>query len=94
MGGSPKRFRNLSAIALLLVFAGQAALLTHAVQADHEPGEVCEICIGADRFSDALVAATPSIEPVRESGFSALIAAVPVDQRSNWTFRSRGPPQI
>ena len=94
MNGSRNLLRRLGAVALLLVLAGQAALLTHAVQADHQPGEICEICIGADRLSDGLIAATHSVEPVPDSGFAAPFHAALVDQRSSWSFQARGPPQI
>ena len=94
MSGSPKHVRSLRILALLLVLAGQAALLTHAVDADHQPGEVCEICIGADRLSDGLIATTPAIEPVSDSILAASLSTALIDQRINRTFRSRGPPQI
>lgn len=88
------RTRGLAAAAALVLLAGQFAYLVHAVAADHLPGEVCEICIGADRLDDGLAAPfdfftlSPS-DSSEATKISSLISASFVAD-----LRSRGPPQL
>lgn len=86
--------RRFAATALLVLLAGQLSVLAHAVAIEHEPGEVCEVCVSTDRLSDALVAADNSLDfaPLRTIDAPVLTAAV--HTRFARIHRSRGPPSV
>ncbi len=79
-------------MAVLAIALGQVAFLTHAVIADHGPGEVCEICVGVDRSSDAVASAQPQFD-LRTSGVGVDASPqAPVASRAPDSARARAPP--
>ena len=91
---SLNRVRRLGVLALLVMLAGQLVFLTHAVTADHGPGEICEICIGADRLSDGLLASSDTLALDAARTHAPALTASLVDTCFSCTVRSRSPPNL
>ena len=84
--------RQFGLVALLVFVLGQVGVLIHAVAVEHQPGEVCQTCIGNDRLADAFIAADNTFPVVFAKNLFAVVAAVKFHGREPGTVRARDPP--
>ena len=87
-------FRRFAAVALLVLLFGQLAALIHAVEEEHEPGEVCEVCAIADRLSDALIPAETSLGFAPIGAVDVPVTPSRIHEHFAHIVRSRGPPAL
>jgi hypothetical protein len=70
------RYTAVTAMALFAILAGQIAVAGHAAVADHDIGEQCEVCIGADRLGHGPAdAAATALPPAPQPAIAAPVAA-------------------
>ena len=90
----PHRLRRLGIAAVLALVLGQAALIGHAATLDHQPGEICQVCVVADRCDDTAAGELlVAIAPVAPAGPGPSRSALAADIDGEPT-RARGPPTL
>ena len=94
MFAPPTQMHRVGRLALLLLLAGQLAILAHAVADDHQTDEICVICVIAERLSAGLIDSAGTLVHVATSVFVATFAASLINERPIRAVRSRGPPHF
>ena len=88
------RLRHLGIAAMFALVLGQTALVGHAAAVDHQPHEICQVCVVADRCDDTAAGELlVAIAPVAPAGPGPSRSALAADIDGEPT-RARGPPTL